>query len=290
MYAPILSVLLLGMIPAMDVSSSVTAVRQIAVLAPSPLSSTAIAHAGVGNVSASGVIILDLQSGQELYAHNTESRRPIGSLTKLMTALLIVENHALTEEVTISRSAAQMEGSSASLQAGRTFTVGDLLSGLLIPSGNDAAEALAVFHSGSEEAFVREMNMRAQELGLADTRFANPAGLDEPDQWSTPRDLGWLALFVLREPAIRERMGLKEVTIRDVDAKGPPITLQHTHVLLRQNPSVVAGKTGTTAAAKQCLLTVVREGGREYVVVLLGARDRYADLTSVLRTLEKLLV
>lgn len=275
----------------MDVSASASAVRQIAVMAPSPLTAAAIEDTGMGrSVSASGVVILDVQSGQELYARNTQSRRPIGSLTKLMTALLIVEGHQLDEVVTVTREAALMEGSSASLQAGRRFTVSDLLAGLLIPSGNDAAVALAIFHSGSEAAFVREMNQRAQELGLADTRFANAAGLDEPDQWSTPRDLGWLALFVLRQPAIRERMSMKEAVIQDVDGKGGAIVLQHTHVLLHGNDSIVAGKTGTTAAAKQCLLTVVREEGREYVVVLLGSRERYADLRSVLRTFQQLLL
>ncbi len=288
MYGTVLSVLLMGMVPVMEVPGT-EAAQHLSVAAPSPIPGDALSRTGFGrSMTASGVVVLDLQSGQELYARNGALRRPMGSLTKLMTALLIVENHRLDEEATVPRGIGSVQGTVANLPPGERFTVGDLLSALLLASANDAAKTLAVFDGGTEAEFVRKMNARADALGLQNTSFANAAGLDAPGQYSTPRDLAWLTLAVLRQPAIRERMGLKETAITSLN--GRVIKLSHTHALLHEDPLVIAGKTGTTVAAKQCLLSVVREGDREYVVVLLGSRERYADMRSFLHTLTALFV
>lgn len=290
MYGTILSVLLMGMAPMLNapLADVMTPPDILSVAAPTPVTEGSAPASGLGRrVSASGMLVVDLQSGQNVYGRDVSHRRAMGSLTKLMTALIIVENHALDEHVTVPADIGDVEGSSARLPAGATFTVGDLLSGLLMASGNDAARTLALYHSGSEAAFVRQMNARARELGLQDTSFANSAGLDHPDQWSTPRDIGWLATFVWRQPAIRERMSTAQATIRSID--GRTISLSHTHELLHETSTVVAGKTGTTTAARECLLSVVKEGDREYLVVLLGSRGRYTDMRALLKTLGDLL-
>jgi D-alanyl-D-alanine carboxypeptidase len=285
MYSAVLSVLLMGMVPVLGSTlPELVPLADLSIASPSPFVPGSAQVPTLGKrVSASGVLVLDLQSSQQLYGRNADMRRPLASLTKLMTALLIAENHSMDEVVTVPKTINKVEGSKAPLVPGERYTVGDLLSAMLMVSANDAAEALALYHSGTEAAFVAAMNARAQELGLHDTSFANPIGLDDPAQWSTPRDIAWLALFDYRNAAIRSRMSMKQTVIRDAD--GGLLPLLHTHELLRQDPAVLAGKTGTTGDARECLLSVVREGGREYMVVLLGSRERYIDMRSLLRTL-----
>jgi D-alanyl-D-alanine carboxypeptidase (penicillin-binding protein 5/6) len=285
MYGTVLSVLLMGLLPVMDAPlASDVPLDTLPIASPSPLDAGTPGVSALGqSVTASGVLVLDLQSGQLLYGRGQSARRAMGSLTKLMTAIIIAENHSLDEQVTVTREATAVEGSKAHLVAGQTYSVGDMLTALLLPSGNDAATALALFHSGSVAAFVQEMNMRARELGLKNTAFINPTGLDGTGQWSTPQDLAWLASFDWRIPAIRERMSMPDAVI--TSASGRTIALSHTHELMHQQSPVVAGKTGTTDGAGQCLLSVVEEGDRQYLVVLLGSHERYVDMRALLRTL-----
>jgi serine-type D-Ala-D-Ala carboxypeptidase (penicillin-binding protein 5/6) len=202
-----------------------------------------------------------------------------------MTALLISEHNALDERVTIGNEVKGIEGTIANLVPGEQYTVGDLLSALLLSSDNDAAYSLAVHHSGTVAAFVAEMNARAASLGLTETTFANPAGLDASLQRSSPRDLAWLTAYAWRVPALQERMSLPTATITSTE--GRVINLQHTHALL-DTSEVLGGKTGTTVAAQQCLTTVVQVGSHQYVVVLLHSMDRYGDMRLLLRRLERL--
>ncbi len=281
----ILSVFLMGLLPLSSLSvrpAETTAALHLA--PPALMAGQEFPGKSLSKtVSASGVVILDLQSGQEIFARNADRKRPIGSLTKIMTAVVIAESHAMDEVVTVPKNVANTDGSIVHLAPGMHFTVGDLLSALLIPSANDAADTLAIFHSGSREGFVRDMNSRAQMLGLKNTVFANPSGLDDTDQWSTARDIARLASYALRNTEIRSRMSTANVTVRN--REGARFTLQHTHALLGKDSPVIAGKTGTTAAAGQCLFSLVSENGREYVVVLLGSRERYIDMRAVLRVL-----
>ena len=278
----ILSILLIGLVPG-PAATSDDAVSRLSLAPPSLVDERAFPTRTLGrSLSASGVTIIDLQSGQELYGWNAAERRPIGSLTKIMTAIIIAESHHMDEIVAVPQDIALVDGNAVRLPAQAHFTVGDMLSALLMASANDAAAALAQFHSGSDETFVRLMNERARALGLRDTAFANPTGLDDDRQWSTPRDIAWLASYALRNADIRQRMSKMRLTIRS--REGDVIALEHTHELLGRR-DVVAGKTGTTTAARQCLLSVVREKGREYLVVLLGSSERYVDLEIVLRIL-----
>ncbi len=237
-----------------------------------------------GKFSASGAIIVDLQSGQMLHQRSASVERPMASLTKLMTALVIAEKHSMDEMVPIPIDIGSVPGTKAHLPPGDHMSVGDLLSALLIASANDAAETLARFDSGTEAAFVKKMNTRAKELGLRQTVYANPAGLDEKGQYSTPRDTAWLAMFVWRFPEIAKRLAMTKADLQT--AKGTKITVTHTHELLHEeNSPVMAGKTGTTEGAKQCLLSIVRAGNRQYLVVLLSSSDRYDDMRLMLRAL-----
>ncbi len=291
MFGPVLSVLLMGMVPAWGTQQSAPPLPRVLHVAPPALDARLLAGERLASLSASGAVVMDLDSGQVLFAHAADTARPMASLTKLMTALLIVEGHALDETVTVPSDIAAVEGNVAYLPPGERFSVGDLLSALLIRSANDAAVTLAQFHSGSVEAFVREMNDRARVLGLTQTSYQNPAGFDAPTQRSTPRELAWLATYVLTEPAIAERMALSSAQI--AGSRGSTITLTNTHALLRAADAsagnaaaiVRAGKTGTTDDAGQCLLSIIEAGGRRYVSVFLHSADRYADMRQVLASL-----
>lgn len=289
MYGPVLSALLLGMIPVWGI------VRQdapppppISVAPPANsalLASVTASRPTLDALSASGVLVIDMESGQRVFSRNVAVQRPMASLTKQMTALLIVERYGdrLDEWVTVPQSIATVQGTVAELRPNEEYTIGDLLEAMLVASANDAAVVLADFYSGSSDAFVDEMNRRAVELGLRDTVFANPAGLDDPKQHSTPQDLAWLAMFAMRYPQIRDRMGMREAEIHS--RKGREISLSHTHTLLHQDSEIIAGKTGTTYGAGQCLLSLVEEHGRQYLVVLLGSGDRYRDMRAILEAL-----
>jgi D-alanyl-D-alanine carboxypeptidase len=238
-------------------------------------------------MTASGIEIMDLESAQVLYSRNAEVSRPMASLTKLMTALIILENHSLDETVKVPLDVANIPGNDTDhLPAGNTFTVGDLLSAMLIISSNDAAVTLARYDSGTVAAFAEKMNARAKELGLTHTSYANPVGFDAPTQESTPQDLAWLALYVFRQPEIARRMSTPDTSITSLE--GRTVNLSHTNELLHEDSFVIAGKTGTTDDAGQCLLSIVSEKGHDYVVVLLHSRDRYRDMHVILPALEAL--
>ena len=279
MYRSLLSALLLGLFPSLDSATTDFAALERMQIAP-PVESIEIAE----EMSASGVLIYDLRSGQKLYARDPRIQRPMASLTKLMTALLIVENHDMDELVRIPKSVADVSGNRAYLPPGKRFSVEDLLSALLINSANDAALTLAEYHSGSVSAFVSEMNERALKLGMKATSFTNPAGLDHPAHWSTPQDIAWLTVFSLRYPEIAER--LSRPGERIVSAEGDVIQLYHTHALLHEVGPVMAGKTGTTNDAGQCLMSIVEDQDKSYVVVLLKSNHRYKDMATILSALD----
>jgi serine-type D-Ala-D-Ala carboxypeptidase (penicillin-binding protein 5/6) len=286
MYGPIFSVLLMGMVPVWGLGNEQAGVPGTMFIAPpaSEVTGELPVLTIPGKLSASGVVVLDLESGQMLYQRSAAVERPMASLTKLMTALLIVENHSLDDLVTIPADIGSVAGTTARLPAGDQVTVGNLLTALLVGSANDAALALARHHSGTEKLFVQSMNRRAKELGLKDTSYANASGLDDSAQRSTPRDTAWLAMFAWRFPEIASRMGMRGAEF--ATGNGVKISVTHTHALLHSDTtSVIAGKTGTTDGAGQCLLSVVAHEGRRYLVVLLYSDDRYADMRRILRVL-----
>ncbi len=286
MFASVLSVLLMGMLPVLGLPGPERVTLQaFAIAAPSPylVAEPRMQLAIAERFSASGVLVLDLESGQVVYARDSGTERPMASLTKLMTAILIVERHDLSEWVTVPK--IPMPGGGEHLPLGQEFTVGDLLTALLVASDNDAAVALALHDAGTIEAFVQSMNERTVPLGLRHTSFANPVGLDDPRQWSTPLDLAWLTRAALRYPEIASRMGKPGATIRS--RQGQTVYLTHTHALLHiEGSSVIAGKTGTTLDAGQCLISVVAVRNHRYIIVLLKSLERYKDTQAIIDALK----
>ncbi len=248
-----------------------------------PLSLSSRLH--IPPLSASGVLLLDAESGEEVFSRNADVVRPIASLTKMMTALLALETHALNDVFRTPTFIDDIGGSTIGLVPDERMTVESLLFALLLPSANDAAFTLA---SPSLPAFVRRMNARAHTLGLRSTHFQNPAGLDHPEQFSTPRDVAWLALAALRNPYFRAIVETKTYRISSLPPDGEkPLeySLRNTNELLHTDSRVLGVKTGTTTGAGECLVLLFEEKGHRFLLVLLGSKNRYTDALKVLSAL-----
>jgi serine-type D-Ala-D-Ala carboxypeptidase (penicillin-binding protein 5/6) len=234
--------------------------------------------------SAAAAIVVDGRNGEVMLARNVDSRRSIASTTKLMTALLALERAGPREVFTAPPYDALPPESRIDLRAGERMMVGDLLEALLLESANDAAVTLAEGISGSREAFVAEMNERAAELGLDDTSYANPIGLDDPANYSTARDLATLSLRLMRRPRFRRIVDMAEA---ELESGERPRVVDNRNGLVARHPWVTGIKTGHTIQAGDVLVGSAKgRGGARVISVVLGepseeARD--ADTLALLR-------
>ena len=237
-------------------------------LAALPLPRTAEAEEDPG-VSARCAVLMGPE-GEILWEKNARERSLIASTTKLMTALVTVRHSRMEDRVTVPAACCGIEGSSMYLAPGEEYSVEQLLTGLLLASGNDAAETLALHCAGSEEGFVAWMNEEAARLGLKDSHFMNPHGLDEEGHYSTAADLGQLMAACMGQPELAKILGRTDALIHDNSY------VNH-NKLLRRCPGCLGGKTGYTQAAGRCLVSCCeREGTRLYCVTLADPED-WAD-------------
>lgn len=229
------------------------------------------ARAAKPEVSAASAILVDAQSGRVLYEKNAHERRLIASITKLMTALVVVESTPdLAELVTIEREWTLAEGSSMYLKPGEQVTLETLLYGLLLLSGNDAALAVAGYCAGDVETFVDWMNQRAAELGMEDTHFVNPNGLNDPEHYSTASDMALLARACMEQETISKIVGTKSITI------GVRTFTNHNKLLWRYE-GCIGMKTGYTQLAGRTLVSCAQRNGQRLIVVTLQDPDDWAD-------------
>ena len=219
-------------------------------------------------VAAGSAILADLDSGEVLWERNPDQRRPIASVTKIMTGLLVVEATDPDEVVSASANAAGQTGAELGLGVGETQPVRQLLMALLLQSANDAAVALAEHVGGSVEGFVDGMNRRARRLGARDTRFASPNGLDDSG-FSSARDLVAITEEALRDPTFREVVATKFHLVPAPE--GDPRRIQNRNALLWLYRGAIGVKTGYTAAAGFCLVAAAERAGLRLVAVVLGA-------------------
>ena len=229
-------------------------------------------------VSAESAVLLDAESGEILYEKAADERRLIASTTKIMTALLVLETCDPEDVVEIPKECEYVEGSSMYLREGERLTVRELLYGLLLLSGNDAGLALAIHAGGGDPArFVAEMNRFAAELGLWDTHFENPHGLDGEAHYATARDLARLAAFAMEQEDFREIVSTKEIRIAGRSMRN------HNKLLWRME-EVCGVKTGFTKAAGRCLVSCAEAKGRRFVAVTLSAPDDWNDHEALYRS------
>jgi len=221
-------------------------------------------------------ILIEWQTGTILCDKNAFRRMYPASITKMMTALLALENGRLDSEVEVSEDAADQPGSSMNLRAGEVFTLEDLLYGLMLNSGNDAAWAIAETIGGTAETFFEMMNERAREIGAINTRYQNPHGLTDPNHYTTAFDLSLIAKICLRHPYFRNLVATKEKDVLDVSEE-TRIQLGNTNRLLWTYLGADGVKTGTTESAGQCLVASATRNGMRLLAVVLNSADRWSD-------------
>lgn len=231
--------------------------------------------APISALSARHAVVMDAQTGHILYEKAAREPGLIASTTKIMTGLIVCEEMALERSISVPAEAAGIEGSSLYLRAGERVTVENLLYGMMLRSGNDAAAALALAHSGSIEAFARHMNERAQALGLMNTHFANPHGLDDEGNYSTCEDLGRLACAAMENETFRKVVGTKEYRF------GERVLTNHNKLLWRL-PGAQGVKTGFTKAAGRILVSAAEREGRRLVCVTMADPDDWNDHCALL--------
>ena len=219
------------------------------------------------NLNARSCIILDRTSKKILYGKNEYNKVKMASTTKIMTATIILENCDLSQTVTISKKAAGTGGSRLGLKANDKITTRDLLYGLLLVSGNDAAVALAEACSGSVADFANLMNEKAKELGLNNTHFETPHGLDSDNHYTTAYELSILTDYALKNSTFLNIVGTKNYTIT---INGYPKNLTNTNELLGSLSGVYGVKTGFTNGANRCLVTSCKRGDMDIICVVLG--------------------
>lgn len=255
-----------------------------AVLAGLWLATTAAA-ASPPQVKAEAAILMDAKTGEVLYEKNSRARKAPASTTKIMTAILAIESSRLDETARVSLHAAATRGSSMHLYAGQTLLLSELVTGLLLRSGNDAAVVIAEHLAGSVDAFVAAMNHRAHTLGALDTHFRNPHGLSAPGHYSSAYDLALIARYALSDPTFATIVGTKETSIEWQDRRGreKDINLRNTNRLLWMLEEADGVKTGTTGEAGPCLVSSATRGNHKLIAVVLHDPSRWYDSMQLLK-------
>ncbi len=225
-------------------------------------------------VPAHSVLLKDLKTGRVLYEHEAGKRLSPASLTKIMSALVILENGRLDEFATVSKNAARAPKTHLRLRTGEVFRLEDLLKAMLIVSANDACLAAVEHVGGDEPRFVTMMNAKAAELGLADTHFSNGCGFDGPEHYSTAEDLAKLSEIAMRNPVFRELVREERDLIVPISGHRPYL-LHNTNRLLGRIPGVEGVKTGFTSKAGRCLIAKVSQNGSDLLIVILNSNRRW---------------
>ncbi len=221
-------------------------------------------------ISARSAILIDADTGRVLFENRADERALIASTTKIMTAVVVLEHMELDRAYCVPKEATNVEGSSMYLKSGELLTVGELLYGMMLCSGNDAAVALAMLTAGSVDEFVVLMNLKAQKLGLKQTHFENPNGLDGEAHYSTARDLAKLTQYALQNRDFRRIVSTKNIQIGQR-------ALRNHNRLLWMCEGCIGVKTGYTKAAGRTLVSAAERNGRTLIAVTLCDGDDWQD-------------
>ena len=233
------------------------------------------------HIPAHSILLKELRSGRILFEHEIEKRLSPASLTKIMSALIILDKGRLDDLATVSRNAARAPKTHLRLKVGEVFRLGDLLKAMMMVSANDACLAAVEHVGGDEEQFVRLMNAKASALGLSDTHFSNGCGFDGPDHYSTAEDLAKLSEVAMRNAVFRELVKEEREIITPVSGYRAYV-LHNTNRLLGRIPGVEGVKTGFTSKAGRCLIAKVSQNGSDLLLVILTSNRRWNTAKSLI--------
>lgn len=231
------------------------------------------------SINAKAFVLMDPISGRILLEKNSQDKMAMASTTKIMTAIIALEKGDLRSLIKVSPRAVSIGGSSFYLRPGEVLTLEDMLYGLLLPSGNDAAVAIAEHIGGTEEKFVKMMNQKALELGALDTHFANPHGLDHPEHYTTARDLAIISRYAWKHNKFREIVQTKTKDIKYGDFTRQ---ISSTNRLLWEFNGADGIKTGYTGKAGRCLVATAKNNGFRLISVVLGSQNHFEESKKLL--------
>ncbi len=236
------------------------------------------------NLTAKAAIVVNYDTRKVLFSLNSSERLPAASTIKIMTALLALDNNKLSDKFTVSKKAAEVGEDSMGLSEGERLSLDDLLYGLLLPSGNDAAVTIAEGVMGSEDAFTKSMNDKAKQLGLNDTKFINASGLDEDseNQYTTAYDLVTLARYTWNKHKDFRRIASTYNVYLDATGTHKAFDLYNATNLLTTYPGVRGIKPGYTPEAGLCLVTYAENNGVRLIAVILGSNNRKMEMVELL--------
>lgn len=231
-------------------------------------------------LSAKSILVKDLTTGTPLYYKDPQTRLPIASTTKIMTALVASEYFDQNSPLVVGDSST-IGGATVGLKKGETLSFRSLLYGMLLNSGNDAAYAIAENYPGGVIGFVSAMNKKAAVLGLQNTHFENPAGFDNVNNFSSASDLSKITEEAINNPNLAKIFATKETEVISLDKKYKH-ELKNLNKLLTQVTGVMGVKTGYTDLAKENLVTLIDREGRRVLIVILGSDDRFGETTNLI--------
>lgn len=271
---PIISVLLcvacLSCCTSNTVQTATTENRQIII------SSNTAKKPDTSEISAKSAIVIEASEGTVVWSKNCDERLPMASTTKIMTAVVALENSDINTVVKIPREATGIEGSSIYLYEGEELTLESLLYALLLSSANDAAVAIAIYVGGSLENFVTMMNDKALSLGLSNTHFDNPHGLDSPEHYTTAAELALITRYAMQNPTFCKMVSTPKITIPLNKTAGVRLLINHNKLLKTYN-GATGVKTGFTKRSGRCLVSSATSDGVDFICVTLSAPSDWND-------------
>ncbi len=236
----------------------------------------------VNALSAQAYAVIDIQSGRLLHANNATTPLEMASTTKIMTCIVAIETSDLDEIVLVDDRAVGTEGSSIYLKHGEEIRLGDLLYGLMLQSGNDAANAIAYYISGDIASFSAKMNAKAREIGALNTNFVNPSGLSDANHYTTAEDLAKICAYAMRNETFAAIVSTRNITIPALNAAGIDRTITNKNRLLSLYEGATGIKTGYTKSAGKCFCGSAERDGFSLAVVTLNTADTFTDAIELL--------
>ena len=226
-------------------------------------------------LTAGSAYAIDMDTNTVLYSSNADAQRPIASITKLVTTMVVLSDHAPSDIVTVPTLPTYApDDELIGLIPGEKYTVGDLVTAALVQSGDDAADAMSLWDSGTKQAFAAKMNAKMAQWGIKDTHFASPSGLQDQDNYSTAESVAKIAKLALLNPLIDRVVDTPTATITSLG--GRTLTLNNIDTLLATG-QFYGIKTGYTQAAGECFVGLTRIDGHRVITVVLGSQDRFGD-------------
>nr|MBO4517790.1 D-alanyl-D-alanine carboxypeptidase [Clostridia bacterium] len=234
------------------------------------------------NAGTSSEIVMEASTLRVLSENNAHEKKYMASTTKIMTAIVVIENCDIEEEITVGANTVGIEGSSIYLEAGEKLTVKDLLYGLMLRSGNDCAETLAVHLSGSIEEFAALMNKTAEKIGAKNSRFVNPHGLHDDNHYTTAYDLALISCYAIKNPVFKEIVSTQKTTI-PFTTRNTKRVLLNKNKMLKEFDGATGIKTGYTKKAGRCLVSSCNRNGMELVSVVLNCGPMFERSKTILQ-------